>query len=430
MKQKLAAARALAFLSCSLLVFVTACSTLENKVDKKAAAPLKVAEVSFDDLVGWENDDQAKTLVALKRSCNRIMKGDPSRSMGADSLAGTYADWHSVCLDVANLSETDTQQARQFFETRFTPYQVHAGREKEGLFTGYYEPLLHGSREKNPPYVIPLYSRPNDLVAVNLGRFKPDLKGEMIYGRVVDGDLHPYYDRKTIEEQGLEETPEIVWVDNAVDAFFLHIQGSGRVQLQDGTLLKIGYAAQNGHPYTAIGRELIDRGVLTKETVSMQSIRQWLENNPEDAADVMNLNASYIFFRDLTDSDMAQAGPLGAEGVPLTAGRSLAVDHRKIPYGVPVFINTEPPVPEQDDRLARLMVAQDTGGAIRGAVRGDVFWGMGDEAAYLAGQMKSRGYAWILLPREYKVPEYKEYTPWWLSPLDFVLGRDERTAQK
>ena len=121
---------------------------------------------------------------------------------------------------------------------------------------------------------------------------------------------------------------------------------------------------------------------------------------------------------------------MGAEGIPLTEGRSLAVDYRKIPYGVPVFINTEPPVPEQGDRLARLMVAQDTGGAIRGAVRGDVFWGTGDEAAYLAGQMKSRGYAWILLPREYKVPEYKEYTPWWLSPLDFVLGRDERTAQK
>jgi membrane-bound lytic murein transglycosylase A len=270
----------------------------------------------------------------------------------------------------------------------------------EGLFTGYYEPILHGSYKKHGRFTVPLYGRPNDLVKVNLGDFKTALEGQHIVGRVdKDKDLVPYYDREEIEEGALKrQHNEIVWVDNAVDAFFLHIQGSGQVKMEDdkkggGTVLRIGYAAENGQPYVAIGKKLVERGALDKDNVSMQSIRDWLENNPDEAADVMDLDTSYIFFRKLKGEE----GPIGAEGVELTPRRSLAVDRNVVPYGVPVWLDAQDP--DGEPNIQRLMVAQDTGGAITGAVRGDFFWGAGEEAAHKAGLMKSSSHAWVLLPR-------------------------------
>lgn len=397
-----------------LAVGLASCSAVEKKDQSPSTAPLFVQQVPFEQLPGWNNDQQSQALTALKQSCTRILRVDPARSMGAEGIAGTYADWQRACQEIDVVSPEDDAQARAVLTQHFAAYQVFAGDKKEGLFTGYYEPLLRGSRERKEPYTVPLYNRPTDLVAVNLGEFRKDLRNEMIYGRVQDGVLRPYYNRQAIDRGALQDTPEVVWVDNAVDAFFLHIQGSGRVQLEDGTLLKIGYAAQNGHPYTAIGAELVKRGALQKEEVSMQSIRQWLETNSGQAADVMQVNASYVFFREVIDEDPLQAA-VGAEGVPLTVGRSMAVDRRKIPYGVPVWIDVEHPQDPQNKRLQRLMVAQDTGGAIRGAIRGDVFWGMGEQAAYLAGIMKSRGHAYLLLPRDVIIPEDKRPVRHWFG---------------
>jgi membrane-bound lytic murein transglycosylase A len=229
---------------------------------------------------------------------------------------------------------------------------------------------------------------------VDLGEFRPELRGQRIAGNVVNGNLRPYPARAGINQGAIDNRADVlVWVDDAVDAFFLEIQGSGRVVLQDGRVLRLGYAAQNGQPYVAIGRTLIERGALTRETVSMQSIRAWLAANPAEARAVMETNPSYVFFRVL-DGD----GPLGAEGVALTPGRSLAVDRSLIAMGVPLWLDAQDPL-SPDARIRRMMMAQDTGGAIRGAVRGDVFWGAGADAAERAGKMRSPGRYWLLLPQ-------------------------------
>jgi membrane-bound lytic murein transglycosylase A len=232
-------------------------------------------------------------------------------------------------------------------------------------------------------------------VMADLGDFRPELKGQRIAGRVTDGQLKLYEDRAAINRGALpgDNQLQFVWVDSAVDAFFLQIQGSGRILLDDGTMLRVSYDGQNGWPYYAIGRELVQRGYLKQDEVSMQSIRTWLEAHPDQADEIMNTNKSYVFFKFLEGD-----GPRGAEDVTLMPGRSLAIDHTHFPYGAPVWIATAPPVPGEPP-LQRLMVAQDTGSAILGAVRGDVFWGYGKRAEELAGGMKAPGRAWVLLPK-------------------------------
>jgi membrane-bound lytic murein transglycosylase A len=229
---------------------------------------------------------------------------------------------------------------------------------------------------------------------VDLGEFRDELKGQRIAGRVVSGNLKPFEDRAAIAAGKLkdDEKLHIVYVDDAADAFFLQVQGSGRVQLDDGTTLNIGYDGQNGWPYYAIGRELIKRNELTKDNVSMQAIRGWLETHPAQAAEIMNTNKSYVFFR-ILEGD----GPIGGEGVALTPLRSMAIDRSKLPYGAPIWIDTDP-LEDGRLRLQQLMIAQDAGGAIQGAVRGDFFWGYGQQAAEMSGKMKASGEAWILLP--------------------------------
>jgi len=372
---------------------------------------------TFDALPGWQGDDVSATIKALQRSCARIVKKDPAAAFSsAAPYAGAAVDWQQACVALPD----DATAARDFFETQFIPYEIWsdpaADKGREGLFTGYYEPLLHAVPDEitadtllPQPAGVPLYARPDDLVTVDLGRFKPEWKGESITGRVTAGTLVPYYTRAEIEQGALSEEKTgqkiaIVHVTDPVDAFFLHIQGSGQVMLQDGSVLRVGYAAQNGHKYVAIGKALIERGALTRENVSMQTIRAWLEDNPAEAQALMNENPSYVFFQSLTGD-----GPLGAEGVALTPGRSLAVDRKKIPYGAPIYLDVEEP--EGQGRIARLMVAQDTGGAIRGTVRGDFFWGAGAQAAHKAGLMKSRGHAWILLPRSVVVPSEFMWQP-------------------
>jgi membrane-bound lytic murein transglycosylase A len=306
-----------------------------------------------------------------------------------------------VCTRAAALDAANEAAVRAFFETEFAPYRISRGGIPEGLFTGYYEPLLNGSKTRAGPYQTPLLGVPSDLITVDLGRFREALRGQNIVGRVEQNRLVPYPTRAEIVRNGLPPAQALVYVDDPVDAFFLQIQGSGRVMLDDGTTLRAAYAGQNGQPYTAIGGVLIQMGALTRENVSMQSIRAWLAANPDRMAELLDRNASYVFFNVQPLGDPS-IGAAGAQGVPLTPRASLAVDSNLHPYGVPLFLETTVPTPDgalPEPRFDRLLIAQDTGGAIRGAVRGDVYWGFGDEAGAIAGRMRSMGTLTVLLPR-------------------------------
>jgi membrane-bound lytic murein transglycosylase A len=381
----------------AIALLLSGCASLSGKPAPEHAF---LKPVSFSELPGWTNDDLSAALAPLEKSCARMAGKAPDANFGAGGFAGKAEAWQDVCGKVP----PEPRAARAWFEENFTPYALYGAGGAEGLFTGYYEPLLHGSYKKHGRYTVPIYARPADLVDVSLGDFKPELKGMTVAGRVKKGRLVPYYTRAQIEKGAIRGQRKIVWVDSAADAFFLHIQGSGLVEMEGGKTLHVGYAAQNGQPYLAVGRELIKRGALEKDNVSMQSIRAWLETHPDEAPEVMDLNASYVFFRTLGPD-----GPLGAQGAPLTPGRSLAVDRMKIPYGAPIWLDTADP---DGEKLQRLMIAQDTGGAITGVVRGDFFWGAGEEATDKAGRMKSKGRAYILLPKSVAVPEDRQWR-WW-----------------
>ena len=354
--------------------------------------------VAFADLDGWQDDDQAAALAAFLESCSWFAGQDPARAIGRDGMAGTAADWQAACQAAALVPPGDGTAARAFFEDRFTPYAASDGADDQGLFTGYYEPLLRGARERTDAFTVPLYGRPPDLVTVDLGRFDEMLAGRTVAGRVEEGALVPYHERKAIVEGALAGRGlEVAWVDSAVDAFFLQIQGSGQVALPDGGRLRLGYAAANGRSYLAIGKVLVERGEIPKDKVSLQTIKAWLLAHPDQADEVMDQNRSYVFFRELTGP-----GPVGAQGVPLTPGRSLAVDRRFVALGTPVWLDILVPGPDEaspDEAMRRLVVAQDTGGAIKGPVRADLFWGAGAEAESRAGRMKHPGRYVLLLPR-------------------------------
>lgn len=351
--------------------------------------------VAFGDLPGWHEDNLVPALQAFRRTCARWRKLPDDRPLGGTGIAGRLADWREACA-AAEQADDRPDTARAVFEQQFRPYAVSVGGRDRGLFTGYYEPSLRGSRTADARYRVPLFGRPGDLVTVDLGKFRDKWQGERIAGRVQGDRLVPYHDRTAIDGGALKDRGlEIVYVDDPVDAFFLHIQGSGRIELDTGETLRVGYAAQNGHAYFAIGRELIRRGALDRKTVSMQGIRDWLARHPDEADAVMAMNRSFVFFRALKGD-----GPIGAGSVALTPERSLAVDRRYIPLGAPVWLDASAPDGGGGEQtLRRLLVAQDTGGAIRGVVRGDVFWGHGPQAAEIAGRMKHEGRFYLLLPR-------------------------------
>ncbi len=360
--------------------------------DKPPELILKPA--SFGDLPGWQNQDFHNFSTAFTRSCTRIVKQPADKQFGVLATAGTYGDWQEICKKFEELQDSNPDTIRTFFESSVTPHAVYADENPVGLFTGYYEASLKGSRVRKEPFTTPLYARPDDLVMVDLGLFREELKGVRIAGRVQNGALKPYENRADIVSGNWPHTDKVlVWVDSPIDAFFVQIQGSGIVTLDDESTMRIGYAGQNGHPYYAIGRELIKIGALTKENVSMQSIQAWLEANSDKADDIMNTNKSYVFFHEITGD-----GPLGAEAVPLTPEISLAIDRTLISYGLPLWVDIQHPEPESPP-IQRMMIAQDTGGAITGPVRGDVFWGYGSRAEAMAGIMKSEGRYWVMLPK-------------------------------
>ncbi len=356
-------------------------------------AKLNLVQESFSTLPNWKSDNFSNLALAYKKSCSRILKKDSQSNFGPSTKFGKSQEWQIACRKFNSVDKNNAAKMRQFFETNFIPYSAQADNNPEGLFTGYYEASLKGSRQRSERYNYPLRSRPDDLVMVDLGAFREELKGQRIAGRVKGGNLKPYETHKQIINGELPSAQDkaLVWIDNAVDGFFLQIQGSGVVAMDDGSVMRVGYAGQNGHPYYAVGRELIKRGELNKDNVSMQSIREWMVTNPEQAQDLMTTNKSYVFF-----SENNGEGPLGGEGVALTAGRSLAIDRSIVPYGMPVWFSTEG---SEGKNINKLMITQDTGGAIRGPVRGDYFWGYGDYAEKMAGGMKSKGRYWFLLPK-------------------------------
>ena len=361
----------------------------------------ELAPIAFAGLEGWAADDPSAALQAFARSCQPWLRRGDDAAAGRSPVAGRVADWRPACEAALACGggAADAAAARRFFEHWFQPYRVAYG-DRDGLFTGYFEPRLFGSRRPGGPYTVPLHRRPPDLVQVDLGQFDPELAGRRIAGRVDGGQLRPYPSNGDITKGALAgKDLELIWVSDPVDKFFLQIQGSGQVVLDDGSTIRVGYAAQNGHRYRAIGRDLIEMGEIPKEQVSLQSIRDWLRAHPEAASDLMAHNPSYVFFTEVNGLD-PEAGPLGSLGVPLTAGRSLAVDPAYIPLGAPVWLDTTAPAGDgREVPLRRLVIAQDTGGAIKGPIRGDVFWGAGDVAGEIAGRMKSEGGYVLLLPK-------------------------------
>jgi len=358
--------------SASLL---TACTTWSPDRDEALSA------VPWLALAGWPAEHPAEVWPALTQSCRKLAVRD--------------TQWRQVCADAALFPQPDDETARAFFENRFTPYEIgNSGRD--GLITGYYEPILNGNFGRTERYRYPLYKPPEDLLIVDLGELYPELEGKRIRGRLAGRRVVPYYSRAEIHngDQPLAGR-ELIWVDDPVALFFLQIQGSGRVQLPDGRVLFVGYAEQNGHPYVSIGRRLVELGELNLEDINLESIQVWLKQHPHRAEALLNSNPSYVFF-DWRDPKLP--GPLGSFNVPLTPERSIAVDPHHIPLGSPVWLDTTLPGASAPPTYRRLVFAQDTGGAIKGAVRADLFFGFGERAEYLAGHMKQPGRLYLLRP--------------------------------
>jgi membrane-bound lytic murein transglycosylase A len=357
-----------------------------------ATAKPSLSPVRFADLQGWAEDDHAAALAAFRRSCAEIMEEGHAFKRPV-SYGGARDDWIPVCRMAESAGD-----ARAFFESHFTPLQVNDPERPEGLFTGYYEPEALGSREQGGEYQVPVYRKPHDLTVL------PGADGDvggLKYGRLVDGKPQPYFTRKEIEQGALKGRGlEIAYLKDWADAFFIHVQGSGRIRLPDASAIRLAYAAKSGQPYTGIGGVLVERGVLTKDNMSMQALRSWMKSNPQAARELMWENKSFVFFREVevTDPDL---GAPGAAKVLLTPLRSLAVDRRFWIFGTPVWLDTRAPSgPNQQLEVFRhLMIAQDTGSAIKGHVRGDVYWGWGEKAELTAGHMKSPGRMTVLLPK-------------------------------
>ncbi|GAB5469854.1 MAG: murein transglycosylase A [Rhodospirillales bacterium] len=335
-----------------------------------AEGAVSLTKLDFALLPGWQEDDPSEAIVAFRRSCTIVDRRPPAATIGPGGRFGRVIDWRPACAALGEPGAYDAQSARAYFETWFEPYLLAADGRSEGLFTGYYEAEVEGALSPGGAYRWPLYGPPNAAILARA----PDRAA------IEDGAL---------DGRGLE----IAWLNDPVDSFNLHIQGSAVMTLPDGSQQRIGYAATNGLTFVGIGRLMLQRGLIGPDQASAQGVRDWLKANPEEARELMRENPRYVFFRWI---EAGGDGPIGAQGIPLTAGRSLAVDPAYLAYGLPLFLETTYATGQP---LRRLMIAQDTGGAIKGPVRGDLFWGSGEPALDLAGGMKQRGRYYLFLPR-------------------------------
>ncbi|SDL26894.1 membrane-bound lytic murein transglycosylase A [Geoalkalibacter ferrihydriticus] len=355
---------------------------LHAPADIAPTEPRAVREVTtYDRLEGWAEGDPRPGFEVFRNSCRAIGGREP---------------WRDVCAAAAEIDGGDRTAVLRFFHTHFLPHRLQKpDGDSSGLITGYYVPNLRGSRTPSQRYAWPLYGPPDDMLRIDMRDLHPALSDYQLRGRVEGRRVVPYYTRAEIEAgKGALAGRELFWVDDPVELFFLHIQGSGRIHLESGEGIMVNYADMNGHPYTSIGRLLLERGAMTRDQMSMQNIRAWARDNPESTQPLLNENPRYIFFRELPGE---VENPPGALGVPLTPRYSLAVDPRFVPLGAPVFLATAWPMEER--ALRRLMGAQDTGGAIKGEVRADFYWGLGEEGGHYAGRMRQQGQMWVLLPR-------------------------------
>jgi membrane-bound lytic murein transglycosylase A len=362
-----------------VILLAAACAPVPQAPSCPCPPPKPEAETAryearaFSDLPGWNSTQLEPSLRAFVAGCARFKR---------------------VCELARALPPGDERAARTFFETEFVPYAlVSTVSGDSGMVTGYYEPIIDGSRTPGPVHRYPIFGLPSDLVVVDLGNVVPETRGLRLRGRVDGRRLVPYYSRGEIDARGdAFAAPVIAWSADPVELFFLQIQGSGQVRLENGERIRVGFAEQNGHPYRSLGRHLVERGEMPLEQASMQGIKAWAAANPQKLQEALNQNPSYVFFRELPATD----GPIGALNIALHAERSLAVDRRYVPLGAPVYLATTLPLSEEP--LQRLMAAHDTGGAIRGVVRADFFWGTGPDAGAQAGRMRQQGRMWLLWP--------------------------------
>ncbi len=376
----------------AIALFMAACATppAGKRASPAANAPATTTtttdqvlrQVNYAELPGWAEDDLRQAWPALLSSCAVLIK---------------KPGWQEVCGLTGFIDGSDAKAIRNYFETQFSPYQVkNADGSVSGLLTGYYEPLLRGARARGGAFQTPIYRAPEDLLTIDLAGLYPELKNKRLRGRVVGKKVVPYFSRAELSQFDSLAGNELLWVDNPIEAFFLQIQGSGRVYLEESKeTVRLAYSDQNGHPYKSIGRYLADRGELELDQASAQGIMRWAASNPARMPELLNANPSFVFFREEKLNDPS-LGPKGALGVPLTAQRSIAIDPQYIPLGAPVFLASTQP--NSGTLLRRLMLAQDTGGAIRNPVRADFFWGFGADAAEKAGKMKQSLMLWVLLP--------------------------------
>jgi membrane-bound lytic murein transglycosylase A len=361
-------------------------------------------KASWAELPGWSSDGLDHAWKAFINNCKGLMR-PVSGSLNMPARA-TPSAWRTVCAEAASsgisLAAPDAAAVRAFLQRTLQPWRVlDAGGAPAGnLVTGYYEPLVHASRTRGGDYQWPLYAPPDDLLTIDLGSEYPALAGKRVRGKLVGKRVVPYDTRAQIAADP-DKPPVIVWVNDPVDAFFLQVQGSGRAQLPDGTVVRLAYADHNGRPYVSIGHWLADQGQMPLSQASMQNIKAWARSHPGRVQEMLNANPAVVFFKEeaIVDPDL---GPAGAYGVPLIGGRSIAVDASFVPLGTPVFLATD--YPGTGKPLDRLVFAQDTGAAIRGAGRADFYWGFGSHAGELAGRMKQRGQMWVLWPKQAGAP--------------------------
>ena len=377
--------------------FLSACDVADDQttgpagIKKPAPESLSLKAVEYGELPGWSNDNHDEAIASFLKSCGKLLKLPEDKDIGTPGIVAKAGDWWDACL----AAELGGAKGKDFFEHYFDPFLASSSESGEsGLFTGYFEAELSGSKVRSDAFPYPLYAKPNDLIKVNLGQFSDELSGKHIVGHVQEGRLKPYPTRGSIEAGFLNDKGlELLWIDDAVDLFLLQVQGSGRVTLENGEVVRVGFAAHNGRTYKSIGRALIDQGELKSGQASWDGIKGWIANHPTRAAELFAINPRFIFFKELTGD-----GPIGAQGVALSPRRSMAIDRRFIPLGVPIWLDTLKPG-GSNEPLQQLLIAQDTGGAIKGPVRGDFFWGYGNEALKHAGVMKSKGRYFLLLPK-------------------------------
>jgi membrane-bound lytic murein transglycosylase A len=388
-------------LDCGAVSADTTSATSQTKAQQKVSADMTPAAVTFEpmtfsDLPGWSGDDHLAAWKAFVASCRPILKASASEEKSSSSPSPLL----DVCARALAASKNPIRtrsEARQFFETNFKPHRI-VGGDPQGLLTGYYEPLIKGSRTRDATYKVPIYKRPPDLVNLVAESERGAKSGSFTHQRKTAIGLEPYLTRAEIEEGGLAgHGLELFYLKDQVDVFFMQVQGSGRIELPDGSKVRVTYDGKNGYPYTSIGKALIESGQMTAEEMSLKSLKRWLKEDKDRAKPVMWKNKSYVFFKEL-DGDAAQT-PIGVMGIPLQTGRSLAVDTSYYAIGTPIYVDApEITHATKSGVFRRLMVAHDVGSAIKGTERGDIYFGSGDDAGRVAGATKQAGHLFALLP--------------------------------